>query len=308
MGARFISSLLTLVIVSLAAFAALECAPGDATELVLGSTARDISPDALARIRTAKQLDKPAWQRYAGWLRSVAKGNLGVSLKTNRPVTVELRTRLPISAAIAFGTLALGTLIGVSLGLLAVLQEGRWIDHLIRLAAVAFQAVPAFLIGFVAIYFCSFRLGWLPLYGVGGGQGLLLPILTLSLVLGLSLARITRATLLAVIHEEYFLAALGKGFSFRQALVRHGLRNALTPLITWLTMRFAGLLGGIVLIESLFSLPGLGSYVLEAVSSRDYPVLQSYMLLFSAVVVMANFGADLAVRWVDPRAARERLR
>ncbi len=306
MGHRLASSLLTLAIVSLISFAALELAPGDATELMLGGASREMAPEALARIRAANHLDRPAWERYLSWMRAVVSGNLGVSLKTNRPVRTEFATRLPVSAATACGSLLVATLTGLLLGVAGVLGEGRAVDHLVRSAAVACHSVPAFIVGLLLIYLCSFRLGWLPLYGVGGG-GLVLPVLTLGGVMGLSLARIVRNVLLDAVHEEYFLAALGKGMSYRQALVRHGLRNALTPVVTYLAMRFAGLLGGIVLIESLFSLPGMGSYILEAVFSRDYPVIQDYMLFFCTVVVLANLSADLLVRLIDPRAARARF-
>lgn len=307
MGQRLTSSLLTMLIVSVVAFTALELAPGDATELMLGGASREMSPEALARIRSASHLDQPAWERYLSWLRSAATGNLGVSLKTNRPVSMEFRTRIPVSAAIAGGALILATLGGLLLGVACVLHEGKAVDHLVRGAAVAFHSVPAFIVGLLLIYLCSFRLGWLPLYGVGGGRGLVLPVLTLGAVMGFSLARIVRNALLEAIHEEYFLAALGKGMSYGRAIVRHGLRNALTPVVTYLAMRFAGMLGGIVLIESLFSLPGMGSYILEAVFSRDYPVIQGYMLFFCTVVLAANLSADLLVRLIDPRAARARF-
>ena len=307
MGQRLTSSLLTLLLVSVVSFGALELAPGDATELMLGGASREMSSEALARIRSASRLDKPAWERYLSWLRSVATGNLGVSLKTNRPVSAEFRTRIPVSAAIAGGALILATLSGLLLGVACVLHEGKAVDHLVRGAAVAFHSVPAFIVGLLLIYYCSFRLGWLPLYGVGGGRGLVLPVLTLGAVMGFSLARIVRNALLEAIHEEYFLAALGKGMSYGRAIVRHGLRNALTPVVTDLDMRFAGMLGGIVLIESLFSLPGMGSYILEAVFSRDYPVIQGYMLFFCTVVLAANLSADLLVRLIDPRAARSRI-
>jgi ABC-type dipeptide/oligopeptide/nickel transport system permease component len=305
---RLASSLLTLLIVSVVSFAALELAPGDAAELMLGGVSREMSAEALARVRTASRLDRPAWERYVTWVGSVATGNLGMSLKTNRPVSAEFRTRIPVSAAIACGALVFATVLGMLLGIAGVLHEGRAVDHLVRGAAVAFHSVPAFIVGLLLIYLCSFRLGWLPLYGIGGGRGLVLPVLTLGGVMGFSLARIVRNALLDAIHEEYFLAALGKGMSYRQALVRHGLRNSLTPVVTYLAMRFAGMLGGIVLIESLFSLPGMGSYILEAVFSRDYPVIQGYMLFFCTVVLAANLSADLLVRLIDPRAARAGMR
>lgn len=307
MGRRLASSLLTLVIASIVSFLALELAPGDATELIVGSASRELSPEALQRIRSAQGLDRSPPARYWSWLLSVSTGDFGVSLKTNRLVSSEFRARLPVSAAIAAGSLCIAIAVGLFLGIASVLHEGRLVDHAVRILAVACHSVPAFIVGLLLIYLCSFRLGWLPLYGVGGGRGLILPVLTLGGVMGFSLARIARNTLLDAIHEEYFLAALGKGMSFRQALVRNGLRNAMTPVVTYLAMRFAGMLGGIVLIESLFSLPGMGSYILEAVFSRDYPVIQGYMVFFCVVVVAANLGGDILVRIIDPRAARVRI-
>jgi peptide/nickel transport system permease protein len=307
MGRRLASSLLTLIIASVVSFVALELAPGDATQLIIGGVSREMSPEALQKIRGAQGLDRSPVARYWSWLRSVSVGEFGVSLKTNRPISSEFKARLPVSAAIASGALCVAIIVGLLFGIASVLHEGRLVDHAIRVLAVASHSVPAFIIGLLLIYVCSFRLGWLPLYGVGGGRGLALPVLTLGGVMGFSLARIARNTLLDAIHEEYFLAALAKGMSFRQALVHHGLRNSLTPLVTYLAMRFAGMLGGIVLIESLFSLPGMGSYILEAVFSRDYPVIQGYMVFFCVVVVAANLGGDLLVRIIDPRAARVRL-
>ncbi len=308
MAQRIVSSFLTLVIVSFVSFCAVKLAPGDPTRLILGSTAQDIAPEALARIRSAQGFDAPFLERYLGWLKSLLCGNLGVSLKTNRPITAEFGARLPVTAVIAIASLVLASAIGFVLGVLCVLYEGGIIDHAVRIAASLFHSVPAFLIGLFALYLFSFRLALMPLYGVDGGGGLILPALTLGGIMGLSLARVLRNTLLEIVHEEHFLAALGKGLSYPQAVLRHGLRNSLPLMVTYLGMRFAGLLGGIVLVESMFSLPGMGSYILEAISSRDLPVIQAYILFFGTVVLASNLSADLIVRRLDPRVAKERVR
>lgn len=304
MGQRLAASLLTLVLVSLVSFVAVELAPGDATTLMLGGASGEMSPEALARVRSAQGLDRPVWARYLRWLKPVTSGNLGVSLKTNRAVAVEFAARIPVTAAVALGSLCLATLAGLLLGVAGVVYEGQALDHVIRGVAAAFHAVPAFLIGLLLVYVCSFKLGALPLYGIGGGRGLVLPIVTLGGIMGLSLARVIRNALLEAVHDEYFLAALGKGLSYPQAVIRHGLRNASTLVVSYLGMRFAGLLGGIVLIESVFSLAGMGSYILEAILSRDYPVIQACVLFSCTIVLAANLMADLVVRWIDPRAAR----
>lgn len=308
MAQRIVSCFLTLVIVSFVSFWAVELAPGDPTRLILGSTAQDIAPEALARIRSVQGFNAPFLERYLGWLKSLLCGNLGVSLKTNRPITAEFAARLPVTVVIAIASLVLASLIGFVLGVICVLYEGRIIDHAVRIAASLFHSVPAFLIGLFALYLFSFRLALLPLYGVDGGSGLILPTLTLGGIMGLSLARVLRNTLLEIVHEEHFLAALSKGLSYPQAVLRHGLRNSLPLMVTYLGMRFAGLLGGIVLVESMFSLPGMGSYILEAISSRDLPVIQAYILFFGTVVLASNLSADLIVRRLDPRVAKERVR
>lgn len=307
MAHRLASSVATLLLVSVLSFVAVDLAPGDATELVLGGASKDMSAEALARVREAHGMDRPAWARYLAWLGAVARGDLSASFKTNRAVTAEFAARIPVSAAVAFGSLALAGSLGILLGVAAAVYEGNAADHAIRAVVVLCHSVPAFLIGLLSIYVCSFRLGWLPLYGIGGGRGLVLPVLTLGGILGLSLARVVRNALLEAVHQEYFLAALGKGLSYPQAVLRHGLPNAMTLVVSYLGMRFAGLLGGIVLIESVFSLPGMGGYILEAILSRDYPVIQGYILFFCTVVLAANLLADLLVRRIDPRAARARI-
>jgi peptide/nickel transport system permease protein len=307
MGQRLITSLLTLVLLSFASFVAVELAPGDRTELLLGGASSGLLPEALAQIRQARGLDQPMLARYLTWAKTLLSGDLGVSLKTNRPVTTEFAARIPVTSAVAFGSLCLAAMAGLLLGVAGAVYEGRPLDHVIRGVVVVCHSVPAFLIGLLLIYLCSFRLGWLPLYGIGGGRGLVLPILTLGGITGLSLARVVRNALLEAVHEEYFLAALGKGLTYPQAVLRHALPNSLTLVVSYLGMRFAGLLGGIVLIESVFALPGMGSYILEAILSRDYPVVQAYILFFCTIVLAANLAADLAVRWLDPRAARARM-
>lgn len=303
MKERILSSLITLWIVSLISFAAIELAPGDPAEMILGSVSKDVPQETLGRLHSVYRFDQPAWKRYCLWAGSVVHGDLGVSLKTNRPIISEFRTRIPVSIAIAAGSWVLAVWIGLGLGTLSVLREGGLADHAVRLLSTAFQSVPVFIFGILLIYVFSFRLRWFPLYGPAGGGGFVLPIVALGGTMGFSLARVIRNTLLEAIHTEHFMAVLGKGLTFRGAVIRHGLRNALTPAVTYLAVRLAALLGGVVLIETLFALPGMGSYIFEAVVSRDYPVVQAYILFLGLTVVIVNFGADCLVRIIDPRGA-----
>ena len=301
---RILSSLLTLWIVSLVSFAAVELAPGDPAAMILGNVAGDVPPETLSRIRSVYRFDQPLLKRYGYWLGSVVRGDLGISLKTNRPVTTEFRTRIPVTAALACGALVLAVGLGVGLGTLSVFKEGGAVDHAVRAMSAISQSVPVFVFGLLFLYLFAFRMKWFPLFGWGGGGGLVLPILALGGTMGFSMARMIRNNLLEAVHSESFLAALGKGLPFRRAVVRHGLRNSLTSVITYLAARFAALLGGVVLVETLFALPGMGSCIYEAVSSRDYPVIQGYILFLGLVVVIANFAADGLVRLVDPRSGR----
>lgn len=305
---RILTSLLTLWLVSLVSFFAVELAPGDPAEMILGNVSRDIAPEALAGIRSFYRFDRPVLERYRRWAGAALRGNLGVSLKTNRPVTEELRTRIPVSAVIAVGSLILAVGLGLGLGTLSVLREGGLIDHAVRLLSAVFQSVPVFIIGLLFLYLFAFRAKLFPLFGPGNGEGFILPVAAVGTALGLSLARMIRNSLLETVHGEPFLAALGKGLSYRKAVVRHGLRNSLTGVVTWLGMRFAVLLGGVVLVETLFALPGMGSYIFEAVSSRDYPVIQAYILFLGTAVITVNLGADWLVRLIDRRGAVSGMR
>jgi peptide/nickel transport system permease protein len=215
--------------------------------------------------------------------------------------------RLPHTVVLAFGAMGLAIFLGLISGLLSVFHEDGVVDHAIRLSAVLFLSLPSFLIGLLLLYIFSFRLGWTPLYGSSGASGYILPILTLGTVQGFYYARILRNSLIESVHREYFLAARGKGLSYRAAIIRHALRNAIPPLVSLIGLRFASLLGGVVIIESVFSLPGLGSYIFEAIASRDYTVIQGYVVFMGLAVITANLSADLALRLVDSRSTRSRV-
>jgi ABC-type dipeptide/oligopeptide/nickel transport system permease component len=305
---RILTSLLTLWVVSLVSFFAVELAPGDPEEMILGNVSKDVDPETLVRIRSAYHFNQPPWKRYWQWAGSVGRGDLGVSLKTNRPVAAEFRARIPVSAVIAVGAMVLATGIGLGLGTVSVIKEGGAIDNAVRFLSAAFQSVPVFIIGLFMLYIFAFRLKMFPLFGAGRGMGFVLPVAALGTTMGFALARMIRSALLETVHMEPFLAALGKGMTYRRAVVRHGLRNSLTAVVTYLGVRFAVLLGGVVLVETLFALPGMGSYVFEAVSGRDYPVIQAYILFLGASVVTVNFCADGIVRIIDRRGAVSGIR
>ena len=304
---RLLTSLIAVIFLTVASFLAIELAPGDPAELILGNISTTVSPEAMDHIRTFYHFNHPAPVRYLEWLGDFVRGDWGYSLKSGRAVTSEMKDRLPCTIILSLGAVGLAMILGLILGLLSVFHENGVIDHAIRLTTVLFLSLPAFLIGLLLLYVFSFRLGLTPLYGSRGVSGFILPVSTLAMVQGLYYARILRNALIESVHREYFLAALGKGMSYRAAIIRHALRNAVPPLVSILGLRFASLLGGVVIIESVFSLPGLGSYIFEAIASRDYTVIQGYVVFMGLTVIGANLFADMTLRLVDPRSTRSRV-
>ncbi len=304
---RLLTSLIAVVILTIVSFLTIELAPGDPAELILGNISTTVSPEAMDHVRLYYHFDRPAPVRYLEWLGNIVLGNWGYSLKSGRAVTTEMKDRLPCTVTLALGAVVFAVIFGLILGLLSVFHENGVIDHAIRLSTVLFLSLPSFLIGLLLLYVFSFRLGLTPLYGSKGLSGYTLPVLTLGAVQGLYYARILRNSLIESVHREYFIAAMGKGMGYRAAIVHHALRNAIPPLVSLIGIRFASLLGGVVIIESVFSLPGLGSYIFEAIASRDYTVIQGYVVFMGLTVITVNLSVDLALRLIDPRATQSRV-
>lgn len=304
---RLLTSLFALGILTIVSFLAVELAPGDPAELILGNVAATVPPEAITHIRTFYHFDRPVAVRYFEWVGKVVRGDWGYSLKSGRKVTDELFDRLPATMKLALGSICFAAVLGLFLGVLSVFHENRPIDHLIRFMTVLVLSLPSFLIGLLLLYVFSFRLNWTPLYGAGTTSGFLLPVITLGLVQGLYYSRLLRNSLIESVHREYFLTALAKGLDYRKAVIRHALRNAVPPLVSVIGLRFAGLLGGVVIIETVFSLPGIGSYIFEAIASRDYTVIQGYVVCVGVTVVTMNLLADLTLRLIDPRTTKSRI-
>ncbi len=304
---RILTSLVAVLFLTVVSFLAVELAPGDPAELILGNVAASVPLEAVSHIRSFYRFDRPAAVRYAEWLGDCLRGNWGYSLRTGKPVARELLDRLPATGILACGSLALALIAGLLLGTVSALHEKGVVDHAIRLVTVLVLSLPSFLTGLLLLYVCSFLLGWTPLYGTRNPAGYILPIVTLGTVQGVYYARVFRNSLIESVHREYFLALLGKGLDYRTAMLRHALRNALPPLVSIVGLRFAGLLGGVVIIETVFAIPGVGSYIFESIASRDYTAIQGYVTLMGVMVVGVNLLTDLSLRLIDPRAARARV-
>ena len=295
-----------MAIVALFVFSLLYIAPGDPAAIIAGDQARPADVD---RIRASLGLDRPFLIRFGEWLWNVLNGDLGTSIFTNLPVTRMIEQRLEPTISLMVLTLILSIGIAVPMGVLAAWKQGTWIDRLIMILAVFGFSVPVFVVGYLLAYVFALELDWLPVQGytpLSAGIGpwltnLILPSITLGAVYIALIARITRATMLEVLSQDYVRTAKAKGVGSRTILFLHALKNAAVPIVTVIGIGVALLIGGAVVTESVFAIPGLGRLVVDAILRRDYPIIQGVVLMFSFVYVLVNLGVDLLYTVFDPR-------
>jgi peptide/nickel transport system permease protein len=293
-------------IVGVLVFLMLRLAPGDPAAVIAGNSASD---QDIAEIRTQLGLDRPIVEQFLLWAGRMATGDFGESYFYKKTVASLIADRLEPTLALATLTIVLATVISIPLGTLAASRAGSWIDRCVMGFSVLGFSAPVFVVGYVLIYVFSVLLGWFPVQGyqrLADGFGgfiyrLILPSVTLSVVYVALLARITRTSVLEVLHEDYVRTARAKGLSGLKVLVRHALRNAAVPIVTVIGISVALLISGVVVTESVFNIPGLGRLTVDAVLARDYPTVQAVVLLFSLVYVGINLLVDLAYMALDPR-------
>ena len=303
---RLLTLALTAWLATLVVFVVLDVLPGDPALLILGTEAR---PDTLAALRRQMGLDLPAWQRYLEWVGGMLTGDFGVSYTYSRPVGTLIAERLVITLPLAGMALALSTLIAVPLGLFAAARHDRPGDWAVMAFGQLGIAVPSFWFAILLILVFSVQLGWFAAGGFPGweaGTGpalkaLLLPAVALALPEAAILARVTRSAVLDTLGEDFVRTARAKGVSGWTVMVRHVLPNALIPVSTILGLQFAFLVAGAVVVENVFTLPGLGRLVYQAISQRDLIVVRSVVVLLAVFVVMVNFLVDVAYAVIDPR-------
>jgi len=303
---RVLSTIPVMAIVALFVFSLLYIAPGDPAAIIAGDQA---TPADVDRIRAGLGLDRPFLIRFGEWVWHVLNGDLGVSIFTNLPVTRMIQQRLEPTMSLMILTLILSISIAVPAGVLAAWKQGTWIDRLIMIFAVFGFSVPVFVVGYILAYVFALQLDWFPVQGytpIANGFGpwlnnLVLPSVALGGVYIALIARITRATMLEVLSQDYVRTAKAKGVGSRTILFLHALKNAAVPIVTVIGIGVALLIGGAVVTESVFAIPGLGRLVVDAILRRDYPVIQGVVLLFSFVYVLVNLGVDLLYTAFDPR-------
>jgi peptide/nickel transport system permease protein len=295
---RLVAALFVAFGVVSAVFLLLHVVPGDPVEVMLGEWASATDREAL---RAALGLDVPLPLQWWHYLTRVAHLDLGTTIFTKRPVAALLAERLPATACLAAAGVGIALAIGLPLGILAALRQGGRVDHGAMLFALLGVSIPNFWLGSLLILFFSLWLGWLPVSGREGLSSLVLPAVTLGLPLAAILSRMVRAALLEVLAEDYVRTARAKGMPERVVVLRHALKNAGLPILTVVGLQLGTLLGGAVITETVFSWPGIGGLLVEAIERRDYPLVQGTVLVISLTYVLINTLTDLAYGLIDPR-------
>ena len=275
-----------------------ELIPGDAVALMLGEHA---TPEAVARLRDYLGLDKPLLVRYVGYVGRVARGDLGRSIQQNRPVVDELADAWPATLELTCAARVISALAGVAAGVVSAVWPNSLFDGVARVGSLFGLSMPVFWTGLVLIVVFALWLPWLPVGGMGSLPHLVLPAVTLALPSLAMVARMTRSSVLEVLREDYVRTARAKGVAERLVVAKHALRNAAIPLVTIVGLEFGVLLGGAVITETIFAWPGVGRLAVDAIFSRDYPLVQAIVAMLATLFVLINLAMDLLYTYLDPR-------
>jgi peptide/nickel transport system permease protein len=303
---RVLATIPVMVVVAVFVFLLLHLSPGDPAAIIAGdnATAADI-----ARIRTKLGLDEPLLVQFGTWVWHLAHGDLGISIFTNLPVSTLIEQRLGPTVALTISTLIVSIFAAIPMGVLAAWKAGTWVDRVVMIFAVVGFSVPIFVLAYILIYVLAIATNLLPVQGYVPPQDgfvpflshLVMPSMALGMVFTALIARITRASMLDVLAQDYIRTAHAKGLSNEKVLLRHALKNAAVPIATIIGIGVALLIGGVVVTETVFAIPGLGRLTVDAILRRDYPIIQGIILIFSAAYVVVNLLVDLSYALLDPR-------
>ncbi|MDA0186350.1 MAG: ABC transporter permease [Proteobacteria bacterium] len=309
-GRRLLIAIPTIILISVFVFTLQKLLPGDPV-LVMAGEERD--PEVLAYLREQYRLNDPIIVQYFTWIGNALRGDLGISLRTQQPVLELIRQKLPVTIQLATMALIIAIVIGVPAGVLSAYKKGTWIDWVANIVALSGLSVPNFWLGIMMILLISVQLGWLPASGyqpfsddpLGSIRTMLMPAFVLGTGIAATLMRHTRSAMLSVLSSDYIRTARAKGLAERVVLVKHALRNAMVPIVTVTTLVFGELLAGAVLTEQIFTIPGFGKLVVDAVFNRDYAVVQGIVLCTGVAFIFMNILADVAYRILNPRMRDE---
>jgi peptide/nickel transport system permease protein len=288
-------------------FVVMRAVPGDVVTLQLADSGA--SQEQVQALKSELGLDKSIPAQLGDWISNAVRGDLGTSLWSGQAVTEMILNRLPVTLQLSIMSIILATLIGIPIGVISAVKHNKFIDHFLRVISVGGLSIPNFWLGLILLTVLSLALKWIPPLGyksftenpIVNIQQMILPSICLAITLSASIVRMTRSAVLEVLHSEFIRTVRSKGAKERVVIFRHALRNSLVSVITLIGLQVGYLLGGTVVLESIFSLPGLGSLIFETVTARDYPVVQASVLIFGAMFLVVNLLVDVMYGWVDPR-------
>ena len=298
-GRRILAVVPVLFGVTLAVFSMLFLVPGDPVKIMLAEFVT--TPDQIAQMRAQLHLDEPVIEQYGRFVAGALRGDLGVSIRSRRPVAAEIAENIGSTGQLALASMVVAIGLGVPLGLLAALGRNSWLDVAAMVVALLGVAMPSFWLGFLLIFVFSLHLGWLPATGGGDLAHLVMPAVALGMIAAAIIARLTRSSMLEVLGQDYVRTARAKGLGGASVIVRHALRNALIPVVTVFGLQFGNLLAGAVIVETVFSRPGLGRLIVGGILAKDFPLVQGTVLFVAAAYVLINVVVDVAYAYVDPR-------
>ena len=306
---RLLAMIPLLLGISFIVFSLLNILPGDPVSIMLSSNPH-ITPDAetIAQLKAQYGLDKPLMTQYLIFLGNLLKGDLGTSMYTQQPVLTAIAERMPATIQLALAALVISIVIAIPVGVISAVRQYSWIDHLCLIGALIGVSMPSFWLGLLLMLGFSLKLRWLPLSGMGylyNGLGdvlhhLIMPAFTLGFGMAALLARVTRSSMLEVLGQDYIRTAQAKGLPERTVVYRHALRNAFIPILTVLGVQFGYLLGGSVIVETIFSWPGIGRLAVNSILNRDLPVVQGTVLVFTLIFILTNLLVDILYAAIDP--------
>ena len=296
---RLLISIVTLIGISIMIFVLLRVLPGDPARMMVGDNA---TYEDILEVRRRYNLDKPLHVQYYSFLRDLSRGDLGTSLRTKEPVLYEISSRFPATLELSLISIVIAAGVGIPLGVLAAIKRYSWFDSTVSVGTLFGVAMPVYATGLLLMFIFAVSLGWLPAAGRGDNwQSAILPSLTLASFSMPLITRMTRASVMEVMSEDYVRTAYAKGQQKRIVIFRHILRNALIPVVTVVGLQFGSLLGGAILTETIFAWPGLGQLLIMSLSRYDYPMVQGLVLVFAALFILVNILVDILYAFIDPR-------
>ena len=294
---RLLGLLPTLLIVAVLVFFFVHLLPGDPARLAAGN---DADEQTVELVRRDLGLDKPLTEQFVRFVSGAVRGDFGHSMRSKRPVIDEIADRFPYTLKLSLAAMVWSVLIGLAIGVIAAVKRNRWPDRLGMTLAVSGISFPSFALGLLLIMVFAVELGWLPTVGADSWKHYILPSITLGAGVAAVMARFTRSSFVDVLHEDYIRTARAKGVSETSVVLKHGLRNALIPVVTMMGLQFGFLLGGSIVVEKVFNWPGMGRLLVDAVEMRDYPVIQAEVLLFSLQFILINLVVDVLYGVINP--------